>query len=79
MDFVITRTSTDTITVKSFSTLEELLRFKEQEKNPVIISNNFYKDIPIHSVMEGTNTDENTAAIISKCKYEIEIYDYYRE
>ncbi len=67
MKFVITRTSSDKPyeSIKEFKTIDQLMKFKKQEKHALIITDNFFykEDIPE----------------IADIPYEIEIYDDYRE
>lgn len=70
MKFVIQRTASDELyeSIKNFQTVDQLIKFMEQEKHPLIIMTNiFYKDKDIY-VPE-----------IANIPYAIEIYDDYRE
>lgn len=68
MKFVITRTSSDKAyeSIKNFETVDQLIKFKKQVKQSLIITNNFFYK-------------ENDIPEISDIPYEIEIYDDYRE
>lgn len=68
MKFVITRTSSDKPyeSIKKFKTIDQLIKFKKQEKHSLIITDNFFYK-------------ENDIPEISDIPYEIEIYDDYRE
>lgn len=68
MKFVIAKTSSDKPyeSIKNFETIDELIKFKEQVKNDLIITDNFFYK-------------ENFVSEIADIPYAIEIYDTYRE
>lgn len=68
MKFIIQRTSSDKPyeSIKNFETIDQLIKFKEQVKNDLIITDNFFYK-------------ENFISEIADIPYAIEIYDTYRE
>lgn len=68
MKFIIQRTSSDKPyeNIKNFETIDQLIKFKEQVKNDLIITDNFFYK-------------ENFVSEIADIPYAIEIYDTYRE
>ena len=68
MKFTIQRTSSDKPyeSIKNFETIDQLIEFKEQVKNDLIITDNFFYK-------------ENFVSEIADIPYAIEIYDTYRE
>ena len=68
MKFVIQRTSSNKPyeSIKNFETIDQLIKFKEQVKNELVITDNFFYK-------------ENFVPEIADIPYAIEIYDDYRE
>ncbi len=68
MKFVIQRTSSNKPyeSIKNFETIDQLIKFKEQVKNELVITDNFFYK-------------ENFVPEIADIPYVIEIYDDYRE
>lgn len=68
MKFVITKTSSDKPyeSIKSFETIDQLMKFRKQVKNDLIITANFFYK-------------EDYVPEIADIPYAIEIYDDYRE
>lgn len=68
MKFVIQRTSSDELyeSIKNFETVDQLMKFKEQVENDLIITDNFFYK-------------RDFAPEIADIPYTIEIYDDYRE
>lgn len=67
MKFVIQRTSSDELyeSIENFETIDQLMKFREQVKHDLIITDNFFR---------GEFVPE-----IADIPYAIEIYDDYRE
>lgn len=78
MKFAIYKTSShECIGIRNFNTTEELIRFKEENENEIIIMDNptYQEDIEIAKVYHSkVDTDE-----LVTIPYAIEIYDDYRE
>lgn len=68
MKFIIQRTSSDKPyeSIKNFETIDQLIEFREQVKNDLIITDNFFYK-------------EDFVPEIADIPYAIEIYDTYRE
>lgn len=68
MKFVITKTSSDKPyeSIKNFETIDQLMKFKKQVKNELVITDNFYYK-------------QSFVSEIANIPYAIEIYDDYRE
>lgn len=80
MTFVVTRTSESTTPqIKTFNTLQELIKLHEQEKHGILIIDNFWYNETVEECMECCQVPKNLAKQIVSTKYEIEIYDDYRE
>lgn len=80
MNFVVTRTSDSTTPqVKTFNTLQELVHLHEQEKRGILIIDNFWYNETVEECMVCCQVSEEVAKQIVSTKYEIEIYDDYRE
>lgn len=78
MKFAIYKTSSDECEgIRSFNTGEELLRFKKQNKNPIIIMDNLLYREDVKMVRE-YNPKVNADELVT-IPYAIEIYDDYRE
>ena len=77
MKFVITRTSSDDYcSIKNFTTVKSLIDFMKQNKNPIIIKNNWWYKQDIDYIKEYFPTN---FSLVKSTPYEIEIYDDYRE
>lgn len=79
MEFVITKTSDSTPQVKTFNTLQDLINFFEQCDEELVLSKNFWYNISASSCAKAYSISKEFAAKVVKIKYEIEIYDDYRE
>jgi hypothetical protein len=78
MKFAITATTSDEyFDVKDFQTIDELMRFKQEVKNDLIITINFSYKGDIEFVRE-SNPKVNATELVT-IPYAIEIYDDYRE
>lgn len=78
MKFAIYKTSSDECEgIRNFNTVEELMRFKKQNKNPIIIMDNLLYREDVKSVRE-YNPKVDADELIT-IPYAIEIYDDYRE
>lgn len=68
MKFIIQRVSSDKPyeSIKNFETIDQLMKFRKQVKNDLIITSNFFYK-------------ENDIPEIADIPYAIEIYDDYRE
>ena len=78
MKFAIYKTSSDECEgIRSFNTVEELIRFKKQNKNPIIIMDNIaYRDDA--EIVRKWNPKVDADELVA-IPYAIEIYDDYRE
>ncbi len=79
MTFVMTRTSDSTPQVKTFNTIQELVELHEQENHGILIIDNFWYNESVEEYMKIFQVSEDIAKQIVSTKYEIEIYDDYRE
>lgn len=79
MTFVMTRTSDSTPQVKTFNTIQELIELHKQEGHGILIIDNFWYNEPVEEYMEIFQVSEDIAKQVVSIKYEIEIYDDYRE
>lgn len=79
MTFVMTRTSDSTPQVKTFNTIQELVELHEQENHGIILLHNFWYNEPVEDCIKYCEVSEDVAKQIVSTKYEIEIYDDYRE
>ena len=78
MKFAIYKTSSDECEgIRSFNTVEELMKFKKQNKNPIIIMDNLLYREDVKIVRE-YNPKVDADELIT-IPYAIEIYDDYRE
>lgn len=78
MKFAIYRTSSDGCeAIRNFNTVEELIRFKKQEKHSIIIMGNpaYRENVKI---VKKWNPKVDTNELIAT-PYAVEIYDDYRE
>lgn len=77
---LITKTNSYGCDFRNFITFEDLIRFKNQCREELILTkNNFYnEDIKVIKKCYNINDNEK-AKKISQCEYEIEIYNDYRE
>jgi len=81
MKFIITRTSSDDyMEIKEISTIEELIKFRNEVREKIIIKRNFWYnegEEGIKNISEWySNVDAKEVVTIPN---EIEIYDDYRE
>lgn len=78
MKFAIYKTSADDcVGIRSFNTVEELMKFRQDNENDIIITRNFAYKEDVDTVKEWNpkvSADELVAL-----PYAIEIYDDYRE
>lgn len=78
MKFAIYKTSTDEcVGIRNFNTVEELMKFRQCNKNDIIITINLLYNEDVNAVKEWNpkvSADELVAI-----PYAIEIYDDYRE
>lgn len=79
MTFVMTRTSDSTPQIKTFDTIQELVELHEKENHGILIIDNFWYNEPVEDCMRCCRVSKNVAKQIVSTKYEIEIYDDYRE
>ena len=80
MKFLVTRTSDDSLgKVKTINTLEELLNFMREQKQPLIIMNNFFYKEDAAKIADTYEITIQQAIQLCASQYEIEIYDDYRE
>ena len=79
MTFVITRTSDSTPQIKTFDTLQDLIKLHEQENHGIILLHNFWYNEPFEACIKYREVSEDLVKQIVSTKYEIEIYDDYRE
>lgn len=79
MTFVMTRTSDTTPQIKTFNTLQELVELHEKENHGIILHHNFWYNEPVEDCIKYCEISEDVAKQIVSTKYEIEIYDDYRE
>ena len=77
MKFVVTRTSNAIPEIKTFNTVQDIVKFYENE-GEIIFKENFWYNEPNTDYLR-YYVDKETAAKIVQIKYEIEIYDDYRE
>lgn len=80
MEFVVYKTTDDEIkNIRHFSTIADLISFKNKQKYPLIITSNpLHKDDP-SMIMKYSGVDFSFATRLSKIENAIEIYDGYRE
>ena len=76
MKFVVTRTNSAIPEIKTFNTLQDIVKFYEDE-GEIIFKENFWYNEPTDFLRY--YVDEKTATEIGQIKYEIEIYNDYRE
>lgn len=79
MTFVVTRTSDSTPQIKTFDAIQDLIKLHEQENHGILIIDNFWYNEPVEEYMKIFQVSEDVAKQIVSTKYEIEIYDDYRE
>lgn len=79
MTFIMTRTSDSTPQIRTFNTLQELIELHKQEGHGILIIDNFWYNEPVEECVECCRVSEDVARQIVSIKYEIEIYDDYRE
>ncbi len=79
MTFVMTRTSDSTPQIKTFDTIQDLIKLHEQENHGILIIDNFWYNETVEEYMKIFQVSEDVAKQIVSTKYEIEIYDDYRE
>ena len=79
MTFVMTRTSDSTPQIKTFDTIQDLIKLHEQEHHGIILLHNFWYNEPVEDCIKYCEVSEDVAKQIVSTKYEIEIYDDYRE
>lgn len=79
MTFVMTRTSDSTPQIKTFDTIQDLIKLHEQENHGILIIDNFWYNEPVEEYIKIFQVSEDVAKQIVSTKYEIEIYDDYRE
>ena len=79
MTFVMTRTSDSTPQIKTFDTIQDLIKLHEQENHGILITDNFWYNETVEEYMKIFQVSEDVAKQIVSTKYEIEIYDDYRE
>jgi len=79
MTFVMTRTSDSTPQIKTFDTIQDLIKLHEQENHGILIIDNFWYSETVEEYMKIFQVSEDVAKQIVSTKYEIEIYDDYRE
>ena len=84
MKFLITKASDiNYFETKEVSTLEELLAFREETGEDVIIGDNWYYGNSISNAVLSLHTDYNLSPEkveeICACQYELQIYDDYIE
>lgn len=78
MTFVVTRTSNATPEIKTFNTVQDIVNFYKDE-GEIIFKENFWYNEPISDCLRCCHVDKKIAAKIVQIKYELEIYDDYRE
>lgn len=84
MKFIVTKASDiNYFEIKEVSTLEELLAFREETGEDVIIGENWYYRNPISNAILSLCADYNLSPEkveeICACSYELQIYDDYIE
>lgn len=79
MTFIMTRTSDSTPQIKTFDTIQDLIKLHEQENHGILIIDNFWYNESVEEYMKIFQVSEDIAKQIVSTKYEIEIYDDYRE
>ncbi len=79
MTFIMTRTSDSTPQIKTFNTIQDLIKLHEQEGHGIIIIDNFWYNESVEEYMKIFQVSKDIAKQIVSTKYEIEIYDDYRE
>ena len=79
MTFIMTRTSDHTPQIKTFNTIQELVELHEKENRGILIIDNFWYNEPVEEYMKIFQVSEDVVKQIVSTKYEIEIYDDYRE
>ena len=78
MKFAIYKTSADDcVGIRSFNTVEELMKFRQDSKNDIIITCNFAYKEDVDMIKEWN--PKVSAEELVTIPYAIEIYDDYRE
>lgn len=77
MKFVVTRTSNSIPKIKTFNTVQDIVKFYEDE-GEIIVKENFWYNEPNTDCLR-YYVDKETADEIVQIKYALEIYDDYRE
>jgi len=78
MKFAIYKTSVDDcIEIRSFNTVEELMKFRQRNENDIILTRNFAYKEDVDMVKEWN--PRVSADELVTIPYAIEIYDDYRE
>lgn len=77
MKFVVTRTSNAIPEIKTFNTVQDIVKFYENE-GEIIFKENFWYNEPATDYLR-YYVDKETANEIVQIKYALEIYDDYRE
>jgi len=77
MKFVVTRTSSAIPEIKTFNTVQDIVKFYENE-GEIIFKENFWYNEPNTEYLR-YYVDKEIADEIVQIKYELEIYDDYRE
>lgn len=80
MKFLVTKASDlNYFEIKEVSTLEELLAFRKETEEDIIIGDNWYYGNPIRKEILSLHTDYNLSPEkveeIGACQYELQIYD----
>lgn len=78
---LITKTNSDYgCDFRNFIIFEDLIRFKNQCREELILKKNIFYNEDIEFIKECYHINDNEKAEkISQCEYEIEIYNGYRE
>ena len=79
MTFIMTRTSDSTPQIKTFNNIQDLIKLHEQENHGILIIDNFWYNEPVEEYMKIFQVSEDIAKQVVSTKYEIKIYDDYRE
>ncbi len=79
MTFVITTIINNNPYIKTFDTIQDIINFREKVNEELIIKLNFWYNEPVEACMKYCEVSEDVAKQIVSTKYEIEIYDDYRE
>lgn len=79
MTFVITRTSGGKPYIETFNTIQDVIHFSEKVDEELITKLNCWYNESIENCMKYCEVSEDIAKQIVSTKYEIEIYDDYRE